>query len=337
MIGIAAIFSLFLILGPAIYADAIGIQTGENAPDFTLRSTEHKTLSLSEHKEKVVMLIYWRADQERSLRALEAGKEVYQKYRQKGVDVIGLVADSEDLEKVKKIIEDKSIGFPVLIDSGRLVYGSYGIRVYPTTMLIDREGKLSLAIPGHFLTFRAMLEGNIRFLIGEIDKSQMEEALSPLKKVKDKSELEAERKYNLAMKFTESGLIDQAITAAHGAVEAKPEIAKSHLLLGFLYLEVREAEKAEESFNKVLELNPRSHDARTGLGGSLILKGDVDNAIAILQKAAEINPYPQMTYYELGRAYEIKGDLSKAKDMYKKALDKIVKKQILPSALSKCK
>ena len=69
----------------------------------------------------------------------------------------------------------------------------------------------------------------------------------------------------------------------------------------------------------------------------MILKGDIDRAIEILDDAAVANPYPQMTYYELGKAYELKGEKDKSIEMYKKAIKKIIDKQILPSSISRCK
>jgi peroxiredoxin len=329
--------SLLLIVNPAVYAEAIGIEVGVEAPDFTLSSTDGGKISLREKSGKVVVVIYWRSEQKRSLQAIDDCKSIYDNYREKGLEVIGIVPDTEDIEKVKHVIQDKGVDFPVLIDSGREYYGAYGVRVYPTTVIIDRERKLAKAIPGHALTYRRTLEGNVKHILGEIDEKQLQEVLSPQQKVKAKTELEAERKYNLALKFTESGLMDQAIDAAKGAINADPGIARSHELLGFLFLEEKEADMAMEQFNKALEIEPTSNDARTGLGGAMLLKGDIDSAIEVLNEAAKINPYPQMTFYELGRAYELKGDKDKAIEMYKKALNKIIRKQILPSAISKCR
>jgi tetratricopeptide (TPR) repeat protein len=100
---------------------------------------------------------------------------------------------------------------------------------------------------------------------------------------------------------------------------------------------MKEADKAEEEFTRALEIAPGSRDAQTGLGGVLIMRGELDRAIEVLTDAAEINPNPQMVHYELGRAYELKGEKDRAIGMYKKALSKTLKKHILPSAVFKCK
>ncbi len=236
----------------------------------------------------------------------------------------------------KKIFIDKEIDYSIFVDTDRQLFSDYGIKVYPTTLIIDKEGSFAYGIPSHPLTYKHNLEGYIKKMLGEIDETELEEVLSPHKEEKDKSTLEALRFYNLAFKFTQLQMLDIAIDTAIKSVEAKPEMVKSHILLGFLYLEINEVNKAFETFNKALELDPHSHDAKTGLGGALILQGDIDKAIDILNDAAIANPYPQMTYYELGRAYELKGEKDQSIEMYKKAIEKIIKKQVLPSFISRC-
>ena len=328
--------AVFLLFTPA--AEAISISGGERAPDFTLSSVEGKTISLSEYKGRIVVLVYWRTDQKRSLLALKDINDILEKLKgKKKVQVASVIAGSDNREEAMDIFTRNKLGYPLLIDSDRQLYSDYGIRVFPSTVIIDREGIVAYAIPGHPLSYKTRLRGFIKKTLGEIDESELEETLSPHREKKDKAALEALRLYNLALKFTDSGLLDLAINTAIKSVEAKPEMANPHILLGFLYLEMKDADNALESFNKAIELAPQSHDAKTGLGGALILKGDIDRAIEILNAAAVVNPYPQMTYYELGKAYELKDEKDKSIEMYKKAIKKIIDKQILPSSISRCK
>ena len=332
---LAILLSFFLLLSPAY---AISVALGGNAPDFSLKTAEGKTISLGEYKNKVVVLIYWRTDQERSLLALKDGQHIFNTYRNKGVQVLGLTAESEHLEAIKKVYVDYEIEFPILLDPDRQVYGDYGIRVYPSTVIIDKKGKIAYDVPGHVVTYKDAVEGYIRYILGEIGDAELQEIVSPHKKEeKDKSLLEAERRYNLALKFTEARLIDQAIDAVKKSIDANKDMVKSHILLGFLLLEEKEADEAIVEFRRALELEPRSHDAQTGIGGALILKGELDRAIEILDAAAIANPYPHMTYYELGRAYELKGEKDRAIEMYKKVTEKIINMKILPSSISKCR
>jgi len=323
---------LFVSFAPA---HAIGIKEGATAPDFSLDSVDGKVVSLSEYQDWVVVLIYWRANQDRSHLALKDGQDIYLRYKDKDVQVLGLTAGTENFEVVNQILRELSINFPVLKDLNRQMYGAYGIRVYPSTIIINRSGKVAYTLPGHALTYKNALEGHLQYILGEINEKEMQEMIYPHKLHVDKTVLKAHRRYNLALRLTEEGFIDQAIGAVEESIEAERNIAKSHILVGFLYLEKKEADKAIEAFNEAIKLDPLSHDAKTGLGGALILKGDFDGAIEILTVAVKSNPYPVMTYYELGRAYELKSEKNKALEMYKKALEKIVHKAILPSSISK--
>ena len=327
------VIAILLIAAPT---NAISISLGQKAPDFNLGSASGKPVALSEFKGKTLVFVYWRTEQKRSVMALKEASEIMKDYEQKGVKVIGVIEDGVSVEEAQKVFADNKIDYPLLIDSNRQVYSDYGIRVFPTTVIVDKDGVLAYDIPSHPLTYKIKLEGYVRQLIGEINEDELKTVLSPKKEKKDDALLESERKYNLAMKFVERRMMDQAIAAAEQSVEVKPDVAKSHILLGFLYLNNDDADNALKSFEKALELQPDSNDAKTGKGSALVVKGEIDSAIPILTEAAVANPYAQMTYYELGKAYELKGDKGKSMEMYKKAIEKILKKKILPSSVSKC-
>ena len=328
IIAVISASILFLLL-LVTFAHAVSINAGEDAPEFILNSVDEQIISLEDFRGKIVVLIYWRPDQKRSHLALQDGKYISGTFRDKGVEVLGVIAKHDKMEEVRKIIKDNEIKFPVLMDSYRDVYSDYGIRVYPTTIIIDKSGKVAYSLPGHALTYKITLEAHLKYLLGEIDREQLKDMISPRKEKIDESALKAERMYNLALKFAESGLFDNAIEAVQKSIEAGPDIAKSYILFGSLLLRQEEADRAVENFSKALELQPSSHTAKTGLGSSLLLKGDVDGAIAALEEAAVANPYPVKTLYELGRAYELKGDKDKSLEMYKKALEKTFKNSIL--------
>jgi tetratricopeptide (TPR) repeat protein len=250
--------------------------------------------------------------------------------------MFSIISGTDDKDEARRVIRENDIEIPILVDNGRKLYSDYGIRVYPTTIIIDREGTLSKDIPSHPLTYKKLLEGHIKIALGEIDEAGLREMVSGQREIKDESTLEAERLYNLAMKFTKSGLQDMAVNTAKKAIIAKPDMAEPYILLGFLKLEAGETEEAHIAFNKAVELDPNSKEAQTGLGGVLVLKGEAEKAIEVLKPATKANPYPQMAYYELAKAYELKGDKDESIKMYKKAIEKIIHKAVLPSSVAKC-
>jgi peroxiredoxin/Flp pilus assembly protein TadD len=335
MIIRALALAIMVLFATASYA--INIPAGEPAPDFSLTSLSGEPLSLGKNDGKITVLIYWRADHKRSRQALKDAQAVMKKLKGKDVRVITIVAGTEDIEDVKKTAETNNVDFPVAVDAGRQFYSDYGIRVYPTTVIVDKQGIISHSIPSHPLTYKKLFEGYVKKALGEIDESRLNDMLSPHNEAVDKTHQEALRLYSLAMKFTENGMIELASDSVKKSLKVRPDLLKSHILLGFLYLEMKEPDSALEAFNKALELDTHSNDAKTGLGGALIMKGELDKAIEVLNEASVANPYAQMTYYELGKAYELKGEKDKSIKMYKKAIEKIIHKQILPSSISKCK
>jgi tetratricopeptide (TPR) repeat protein len=331
--AVLVITLLFLL---SAVTDAISIPLGQKAPDVSLARPEGGSIGLADFKGKTLVFIFWRTGQKRSIMALEDAMVVYDKYAKKGVEVIGAIEDSDDLEAAKKIYEEKGIKFPLVIDSQRNAYGAFGVRVYPTTVIIDGEGILTYDIPSHPLTYRTKLDGYVRKIIGEISEEELKAVLSPKKEEKDEATLEAERHYNLAMKFLKMRLMDQALDEAVKSVKARDDMARGHILVGFLYLNDGDADSAMKAFDRALEIDPSSNDAKTGKGGALVLKGEYDEAITILKEAAVANPYAQMTYYELGKAYEKKGENEEAIKMYRKAIEKMIHKKILPSSIARC-
>lgn len=332
---LSILLSIILLLSPIAYAD--DIQAGDAAPDFRLMTLKGEVLSLTDYRNSILVFIYWNPEHKRSALALNDAQSIFNKYGKKGVQFAGITADAGKKDVVLNIVDTDKIEFPILLDNERKVYDNYQIRVYPTTVIIDKEGKLSYILPGHPLTYAAALEGYIRLALGEIDKDSLTEILSPGKEDVDESANEAERRYNLALEFAGSGLSGQAIETVKKSIESKPDIAKSHILLGFLLLGNKEADQALSSFDKAIELDPDSKDAKTGLGEVYILKNELDKAIEILTSATVANPYSQKAYYDLGRAYELTGEKDRSIEMYKKAVHNILEKNLLPSSFSKCK
>ena len=327
------IFIILMLLTSA--AHGISLEFGTQAPDFELTSVTGDSITLSQYRDSFVVLIYWRPDQKRSITALKDLQILLEKYGNKGVKVIAITAESAE-EEIKQLIEDLKIEFPVLVDTDRDVYGGYGIRVYPTTLILDRKGILVDVLSGYALSYKIKIDGTLQYRLGEIDKQELREIVMPTKQEKDEAAVHAARQYNLALSLTKSRNVDHAIVMAQRSLENKPDFIQSHVLLGFLYLENNEIDLAIDRFRTALNIDPKSKDAKTGLGSALLQKGEIESAMNILSAALSSNPYPERTYYELGKAYSKRGNSDMAIDMFKKALEKAMKKGVLPRQISKC-
>ena len=69
-------------------------------------------------------------------------KEIYTALKDKGFVIIG-VHTNEDSQKMGAFVKKESIDWPVVVDAkGNKTSKIYGVQGYPTTVLIDKTGKI---------------------------------------------------------------------------------------------------------------------------------------------------------------------------------------------------
>jgi peroxiredoxin len=119
----------------------------KTAPPFSLKMVDGKQANLGDFKGKPVMFVFWAS-------WCESCKEeipLIEKFSQEKKDLLTvfLVAiDGENEKRVQRIIKDKKITLPVLLDVKEKIARSYGIRMVPTTFLINPEGMMVGMIVG---------------------------------------------------------------------------------------------------------------------------------------------------------------------------------------------
>jgi len=95
-------------------------------------------MELEKLRGKVVLLDFWGAWCAPCVAKLPRSEELYQKYKDRGLVVIG-VHSANNAEKLKPILEEKKITFPVVHDRGATA-DRYAIEAWPTYFLIDKAG-----------------------------------------------------------------------------------------------------------------------------------------------------------------------------------------------------
>jgi peroxiredoxin len=132
--------------------EGMKIPVGDPAPDFTLKDLDGKEHTLSSFKgKKVVMLDFWATWCNICKREMPILESVYKEYREKGVEFFGIALD-EKVKLIKKIIADKGVTYPILIDSGAKV----ATEVYrlagpiPLKVVVDCEGVIRYSHVGDY-------------------------------------------------------------------------------------------------------------------------------------------------------------------------------------------
>ena len=118
------------------------------APPFSLKMADGKQAKLSDFTGKPVMFTFWASWCE-SCRDEEIPLiEKFSQGKKDQVTVLLVAIDGENEKKIQRILKDKKITLPVLLDVKEKIARTYGIRMVPTTFLINPEGMMVGMIVG---------------------------------------------------------------------------------------------------------------------------------------------------------------------------------------------
>ncbi len=65
---------------------------------------------------------------------------LYQKFKNQGLVILGI--SDEDASKVKQLLAEKNVSYPILLDPGRKVNEQFRIAGIPKSFVYDRGGNL---------------------------------------------------------------------------------------------------------------------------------------------------------------------------------------------------
>ena len=124
-----------------------GLPLGAQMPELTVTTAQGETLLLSQllQQKKVVVLNFWFADCIWCIREFPVMEVAYQRFRE---DVEILALSPYDTETViAEFQQEHSLSFP-MASCGRDLTLAFGIGSYPTSVVIDREGRICLIHTG---------------------------------------------------------------------------------------------------------------------------------------------------------------------------------------------
>ena len=102
---------------------------------------------------------------------------------------------------------------------------------------------------------------------------------------------------------------EEAAAVLRGAIERDPNNYLLYLLMANLQVgELDDLDAAEESYRKVLELNPNAYTARNALADVLLRKGELEEAKTAYEKLQDQRKITYEGLYNLGRIYVRTGE-----------------------------
>ncbi|WP_339228741.1 TlpA disulfide reductase family protein [Oceanobacillus sp. FSL K6-2867] len=124
-----------------VESDEVGLERGMIAPDFEVMTLNGEQVKLSDYRGERVLLNFWatwcppcRAEM----------PDMQKLYEEEDVTILALnMTETENnVERVEEFIDELGLTFPVLMDETSDVMTSYKVQVYPTSYMIDSNGRI---------------------------------------------------------------------------------------------------------------------------------------------------------------------------------------------------
>ena len=140
---------------------------------FNLKGLDDKPLSLDQYKGKVVLVDFWGTWCEPCRKALPGLAQLYYKHRRRGFEVIGLsyepgAPDPETARKyVQQFVQQSGIPYRCAMGDEATQKMIPNFKGFPTTLLIDRAGKVRVLVTENSEDTLPALDDTIEVLLAE--------------------------------------------------------------------------------------------------------------------------------------------------------------------------
>ncbi|QHS21504.1 TlpA family protein disulfide reductase [Virgibacillus sp. MSP4-1] len=125
----------------------IGLNVGNIAPDFELKTLDGETVQLSDFRGQRVMLNFW-ASWCPPCRAEMPDMEKFYQNKDVKILAVNLTQTESGIQDVRDFVKEFDLSFPILLDKESNVASTYQIQPIPTSYMINSEGVISFKTLG---------------------------------------------------------------------------------------------------------------------------------------------------------------------------------------------
>jgi Flp pilus assembly protein TadD/peroxiredoxin len=321
---IAALICLLPINSDAL----IGLDEGDPPKNIELRDVNGVPVNVNEHfGERPVIIVFWEQNLSNSfinysLDVIRFLNDSYEKYHESaGLEVFGVYTPVEEnaipaseFTAVRNLIKINKIKFPVLIDRGFDVFRDYGVVALPSTIMVNKKGKIEFIYPSFPLVASKLFTLNIEELVG-IARPVIEAA-----EEEKGTDTKARRLYQYALQMYKKGLLEQALSPLKKSIALEPDMGWSRNLMGIILWKSGNFESAVEEFKVAIKIDRRNAQAHFNYGLLLFESGKLNEAEKQLDISMAIDDSVSETHYVLGLLYKKKGRFDEAVKNLRRAL-----------------
>lgn len=128
---------------PELSHELTRLSTPLQAPTFQLKDMDGESHSLESYRGKVLMLNFWATWCPPCRREIPSMESLYQAFKDEAFAILA-INEWETEDHVFAFMGQLPVepSFPILFDSDSEVAQSFGVKGLPTTLLVDRDGKI---------------------------------------------------------------------------------------------------------------------------------------------------------------------------------------------------
>ena len=146
---------------------ARSLESGDVVPEFRLpRLDAGGTVSLDEHRGKVIYLDFWASWCPPCVTAMPILEEWRREFGPRGFEVVAVNVD-RDPEKARRFLESRRVGYASASDPAGELPQRFEIATMPTSFLIDRQGIVRRVHQGFRRSDAARIRDEVRALVAE--------------------------------------------------------------------------------------------------------------------------------------------------------------------------
>jgi len=143
-------FAVRALAALVIALPALAITSSAPAPNFTLASRAGKPVSLAQFKGQVVMINFWATWCGPCRQEMPHLEAIHKKYSKMGFTMLGVNVEPDPKAADAWLAKQGTpVSFPILFDTDSKVSKLYSVAGMPSTVIVDRKGKVRVLHKGY--------------------------------------------------------------------------------------------------------------------------------------------------------------------------------------------
>ncbi|MCA9092162.1 MAG: TlpA family protein disulfide reductase [Planctomycetaceae bacterium] len=144
---------------------------GKDAPDIRLKLLAGGDFNLDEKQGKIVLIDFWASWCGPCRRTLPLVHSVAEEFKERGVELITVNLE-ESSDQITDALERLQLDMPVAMDVTGKVGGKYAVTSIPSTVIVDKQGKIARVYVGGSDDFDEELRRALGELLGDVKPSE---------------------------------------------------------------------------------------------------------------------------------------------------------------------